>query len=199
MEITPKKFPYDMSAISKDQFDSHIKLYNGYVDKVNEITKDLFDLTPPFQANATYSKYRGLKKGETYALDGVILHEAYFSNMTSAKTSPDECLHRVFDQCFGGYEGWVNDFASCAAAARGWCVFCYDQRTRSFRNILMDSHDDGMTCLAYPIIVLDMYEHAYFIDYKTDKAEYIKRFIDGICWRAAGKRLNKLGRETSIA
>ncbi len=192
MMITANTYPYQTNVVSQKQYDAHIKLYRGYVDKVNEITDKLQALTPPIAANATYSLYRGLKKGETYALDGVMLHEAYFQNMTNQATSPDEATMHIIKAAFGSFDKWQDDFTNCAKSARGWCVFAYEQRTNSFRNLLQDSHDDGVVCLAYPLIVLDMYEHAYFLDYATDKDAYIKKFMAGISWETVGKRVQKL-------
>ena len=92
------------------------------------------------------------------------------------------------DKFFGGLANWKEDFTACAKAARGWCVFAYEQRTGACRNILLDTHDEGNIAASYPIIVLDVYEHAYFSDYGTDKAAYINRFINNIPWDAVEKR-----------
>lgn len=192
MDIKAKHFPFDTSAVSKKQFDEHMKLYKGYVDKTNQITNKLSTGGELPGANATYSPYRGLKKGETYAIDGVILHEAYFQNMTETKTLPGPLTARIFHDTFGGYEAWKEDMVACGKAARGWSVLVYEQRTGCFRNILLDLHDDGLICMAFPLIVMDMYEHAYFLDYGTDKEKYIHRFIDSINWEVIEKRVQKL-------
>ncbi len=88
-------------------------------------------------ANATYSKYRGLKKGETYALDGVILHELYFDNLGGINNMPSGIALELIDQFFGSYENWKQDFIACGKAARGWAVLCYDQRSKSLKNIVI--------------------------------------------------------------
>lgn len=194
MTITAKNYPYNTNAVSQAQFDEHIKLYHGYVDKINEVTNRLGAEKAPIAANAVYSEYRGLKKGETFALDGVILHEAYFQNMTAETTAPNPKTLEIMNRHFGGTDGWAEDFTNCGKAARGWCVFIYDQRGKSFRNILLDAHDDGMVALAFPLLILDMYEHAYFMDYGKNKDEYIKQFMKSICWKTVGRRIDKLGK-----
>ncbi len=194
MPIYPIDFKYNNSIkfITKAQFNAHKKLYDGYVDKVNEITEDLQKDGQRNDANATYSKYRGLKKGETYAIDGVILHELYFNNIGSENNMPEQKAIKLFKDYFGGYEKWAKDFKACATAARGWCVLCYEQRTKTFRNICLDLHDYGAIVSAYPVLILDMYEHAYFIDYGTDKAEYINNFMGNINWKSVEERLDKI-------
>jgi len=188
MDITARAFPYNTGIVSRKAYDDHMTLYKGYIQKTNEITKVLTTQPEWDTANATASHYRGWKKGETYAIDGVILHELYFQNLGNEAEPMGTKVENLMNRYFGGVDKWKADFTACAKAARGWCVFAYEQRTGTCRNILLDSHDDGNITSAYPIIVLDMYEHAYFIDYGTDKATYINRFIDNIPWGIIEKR-----------
>jgi Fe-Mn family superoxide dismutase len=188
MEITAKTFDYNTGVVTRKQFDDHITLYKGYVTKTNEIAHTWATNPESASANATYSHYRGLKRGQTYALDGVILHELYFENLGNTTTPVGKKTQHLMDKFFGGVDKWKADFIACATSARGWCVFAYEQRTRQCTNFLYDSHHDGVVTLAYPLIVLDMYEHAYFLDYGTDKAAYINRFISQIPWDAVEKR-----------
>jgi Fe-Mn family superoxide dismutase len=188
MEITAKTFPYNTGVVTRKQFDDHLTLYNGYVKKTNEIANVLATQPEYATANSVYSFYRGLKKGQTFALDGVIMHELYFENLGSETAPIGKKTQQLMDMYFGGPDKWKLDFIACATSARGWCVLAYEQRTTACHNFLFDSHDDGQITLAYPLIVLDMYEHAYFLDYGTDKAAYINRFISQIPWDAVEKR-----------
>ena len=189
---TAREFVNTSDFLSQKQFDEHIKLYKGYVDKVNEITDDLASFQGRSGANATYSQYRGLKKGETYALNGMILHELYFPLLGNKKTHPGPKTKAIFDMQFGGYENWKADFTACGMSARGWAVLIYEQRTCSYRNILMDLHDDGFITGGFPLIILDAYEHAYFMDYGTDKGKYISKFIDSLRWDLIEKKAASL-------
>ena len=191
--ITPKDFTYNTGVISRKAFDDHQTLYKGYVTKTNDITKALATDPQLEGANATYSHYRGLKRGETYAIDGVILHELYFQNLGNEGGPCGPKMDNLFNRHFGGFDQWKKDFIACATSGRGWCVLLYEQRTATLRNILTDSHHDGNIISAYPILVLDMYEHAYFIDYGTDKAGYINRFIASVPWKVVEKRAAVLG------
>ena len=192
---TERNFTNTSDFLSQRQFDEHIKLYKGYVGKVNEITGILGSFKGLSSANATYSQYRGLKKGETYALDGMILHELYFPLLGSMKRQPGPKTRAIFETYYGDYDNWRADFIACGMSARGWAVLLYEQRTGTFRNILMDSHDEGFIVGAYPLIVMDMYEHAYFIDYGTDKGEYIDKFINSLRWDLIEKKAVSLNRE----
>ncbi len=193
MVIKAIDFDYNTTAVSKEQYDLHLKLYKGYIDKVNVITNGLKTKGSPELSNSVYSKYRGLKKGETFSIDAVILHELYFQNMSNSGMQVGKNTNEIFSHFDGNYFGWINDFKACAKSARGWCVFCYEQRTESFRNILQDSHDDGVIIGSYPLIVLDMYEHAYFLDYGVNKEQYIQNFISAINWDIVEQRCNRLG------
>ena len=193
MEITAMPFTYKTGVVTRKQFDDHLTLYHGYVDKTNEITRVLTEQPEFDSANATAGHYRGWKKSEPYAICGVILHELYFQNLGSESGPMGQRVQNIMDKYFGGADKWKEDFIACAKSARGWCVTVYEQRTGTCRNILLDSHDDGNIITAYPLIVLDMYEHAYFLDYGTDKAAYINRFMAQIAWETIEKRAAALG------
>ena len=186
--VTEKNFINTSDFLSQKQFDEHIKLYKGYVGKVNEITDDLAAFNDRGGANATYSRYRGLKKGETYALNGMILHELYFPLLGNKKMQPGPKTKEMLETYFDGYDNGRTDFIACGTAARGWAVLLYEQRTESFRNILMDTHDEGYIAGGFPLIIMDMYEHAYFIDYGTDKGKYINNFIESLRWDIVEKK-----------
>ena len=188
MEINAMPFTYNTGVVTRKQFDDHLTLYHGYVEKTNEITQKLATDPQHETANATASHYRGWKRGETYAINGVILHELYFQNLGSEGGPPRRKMQELADRHFGSYDQWREDFIACAKAARGWCILAYEQRTKTCRNILLDTHQDGQIATAFPVIVLDMYEHAYFLDYGTDKTAYINRFIAQLPWDTIEKR-----------
>lgn len=190
----------DITVINKEQFDVHIRLYEGYVNNINKIDAVLFDFDAvkkfgmtgqelSDQANTTFSIYRELKRGETYALNGVILHELYFENI-GANKEPDEQVLDIFKRDFGSYEEWQEDFVATAKASRGWAVLAFDQRSERYRNISLDSHDLGNIAYSAPVLILDMYEHAYFLQYADNKTEYINKFMKNINWDVVGRRIN---------
>jgi Fe-Mn family superoxide dismutase len=188
MEVSAMKFDYNTSVVSRKQFDDHLTLYNGYVNMTNLTDKTLATNPEYSPANASGGYYRGWKKSETYAINGIILHELYFQNLGNEQGQPGKKMQHLAEKYYGGMEKWREDFTACATSARGWCIFAYEQRTKTCRNILLDVHDEGQIATAFPVIILDMYEHAYFLDYGTDKAAYIKRFVDNIPWGVIDKR-----------
>ncbi|PXV95787.1 Fe-Mn family superoxide dismutase [Lachnotalea glycerini] len=195
MELKMIDFKYtpDITVINEETFHVHMKLYQGYINKINEIDQLLQQGSDYEQANATYSKYRGIKRGETFALDGVILHELYFQNIGNAL--PNETTMKYLMKDFGSFQDWEKHFKATAKASRGWAVLVFDWRSYRFRNISLDAHDVGNISLSTPILVLDVYEHAYFMQYENNKDEYINNFMKNINWNIVSKRImrNVLG------
>lgn len=191
--INPVRFSHtpDVTAVNQKQFDAHYKLYEGYVNQNNKIVEGLKNVSQQelADANTTNGEYRGLKKGETYALNGVILHELYFRNMGGTNKEPCDQLITLIEKYFGTMEEWSKEFIATAKASRGWVVLCYEQRTDSLRNCLLDLHDEGAVYMSIPLIVLDMYEHAYAIQYGIDKAKYIDAFMKNIHWDIVCQRV----------
>ena len=195
MKIQILPFAYDQELsnfLSEKSYNEHLKLYKGYVDKTNAITNDLRGDAGRGDANKTYSLYRGLKKGESFALNGVILHELYFKNIGADGGGIGGGFRALAEKDFGTFENWATDFVATAKSARGWCVAAFEQRSRRLCNILMDAHDEGFIASAYPLIVLDVYEHAYYLDYATDAAKYIAEFMGHINWKAVEERVARL-------
>ncbi len=193
VQLKAIEFRYEnIETISQKQFDVHLELYQGYIKKTNEVWGKLEDVAIRKEANATYSLYRGLKKGETYALDGVILHELYFANLGGKINVPSGSIINEIDKYFDSFENWKEDFIACGKAARGWAMLAYDQRSKSLHNFLCDEHDQGAIWNAFPLIVMDVYEHAFYVDYPNKKEEYIKKFLEDINWEVIDKRFKAL-------
>lgn len=182
----------DVTVIDQRQFEAHFELYNGYVEKYNEISQKLRNKIYQSGANATYSQFRSLKRGETFALNGVILHELYFENIGASDDRIAENIEIMTKNGFSDFESWKEDFIATARASRGWVVFAYVQRVKKFMNISLDAHDVGNIELSYPILVLDVYEHAYFLQYGNKKNEYIEQFMENINWKTVMGRFDQL-------
>ncbi|MDF2541643.1 MAG: hypothetical protein K0S47_1361 [Herbinix sp.] len=192
IEKIPFHYTDDITVVNKDQYEAHLRLYEGYVKSMNTIDEQLESNPQREDANATFSYYRELKRGETYALNGIILHELYFENMGGLSQEPDRLLQNALVKSFGRMSTWGEDFVATAKASRGWAVLCYDQRTQRFRNISLDLHDLGNIAYSAPVLVLDVYEHAYFLQYADKKADYINNFMMNINWDVVGERMEGL-------
>lgn len=184
--ITP-----DITVINQKQYEAHYSLYVNYVNSINKLTSEIENVCPAAkeEANTINGLYRSLKRGETFSLNGVILHELYFRNMGGKNRDPKEHVKCQLEKQFGSMKAWEQDFVATAKASRGWAILIYDQRTNRLRNISLDGHDEGMVTLSFPILVLDMYEHAYFLQYATDRAAYIQAFMKNIHWDIVAQRM----------
>lgn len=200
-QYSPKVLPFRtaLNGISdRTMKNHHDKLYVGYVNKKNEIENRLEELGHEIiagnapAANTTYSELRALKEGETYAVNGVYLHEWYFQVLGGdGKTEPAAELGHALSQSYGSIESFVKYFSECAMAGRGWTVLAWDTKEQRLWAYNCDAHNQGGVWGAIPIIVLDVYEHAYFMDYGADRKSYIEAFWKNFNWQSANELFKK--------
>ncbi len=168
----------------------HDKLYVGYVDKKDEISEKLKALShggDVSAANQSYSELRALKDGETFAVNGTYLHEWYFENLGGDGKPMDKIASALADK-YGSMENFLKYFAACGMAARGWVVLAWDTHDKALKIYNGDAHNQGGVWGAIPLLVLDVYEHAYFIDFGSDRKTYIQEFINHINWSVVEQR-----------
>jgi Fe-Mn family superoxide dismutase len=176
--------------LSEKQLSDHYTLYEGYVNKTNEIWQ-AYETVDRSKANQTYSAFRALKSEESFALNGVKLHEAYFYNMGGKGGRPTGKIAELIERDFGSFEKWEEDFKASAIAARGWVVLAYDLDDHRLHNYSQDAHNVGAIWAAVPLLVIDTYEHAYTIDYGVRRPPYIDNFMKTIDWDEVNARLEK--------
>lgn len=178
-----------MTGISKKTMEIHRdKLYAGYVKKNAEIGEKLVTLRKSGKAegNATFSELRALKSEETFVTNAVYLHEWYFGNVSGDgnwKNAPE--LIKALEKKFGSLEEGIKYLSECGMAARGWAVLSWDTKLGALKQYNCDAHNQGGVWGCIPVIVLDVYEHAYFIDFGSDKKAYIEAFWKNLNWKAA--------------
>ncbi len=183
-EAKPLPFKKQLVGISEKTLQiHHDKLYVGYVAKKNEIEEKL-ETVDIKTANQTYSDLRALKDAETFAVNGVYLHEYYF-NVLGGDGKPSGALMKAIEDEFGTYQHWEAMFKACGMAARGWVVTAWDTMEQKVKIYIGDMHNQGGVWGSLPLIVLDVYEHAYFIDYGSDRKAYIEDFMKNLNWTAA--------------
>lgn len=192
MPYSPKPLPYkELKGISQKTLEIHHgKLYTGYVNKRNEIEEKLKNVDLA-SANPTYSDLRALKIEETFAGNGTVLHEAYFGGMGGEGGKPSGTLLEAMKKEWGSYEKWEAEFKACALSVRGWVVLALDTNDGRLHNYVGDAHNQGGMWGAIPILVHDVYEHAYFIDYGSDRKKYIEDYMTNLNWSAAEEVFNK--------
>lgn len=189
----PKKL-LNMDGISENQVSQHVTLYEGYVKKVNEIREKLTKLAPEDlqAANQSFSVLRALKVGETFAMNGVTLHEDYFGNLGGEGTKAQDRVLYMIKNRYGSLETFKNAFSAAGMAVRGWVMLVYDHFSADLQTYASDVHDMGSVWRATPILVMDVYEHAYMIDYGVKRPPYIEAFMKNIDWNEVGKRLDNI-------
>ena len=198
--MNPKPLPYKkLEGISERTLEiHHDKLYVGYVSKSNEIAEKLDKLRDEIIAgtalggNATYSELRALKDAETFAVNGVYLHEWYFDVLGgdgAYQNAPE--LSKAIAEKWGSVENFIKYFSECGMASRGWSVLVWDTKQGKLMQYNSDAHNQGGVWGCIPIIVLDVYEHAYFIDFGSDRKAYIEAFWRNFNWAVAEELYKK--------
>jgi len=188
-EQKPLKYTALEGLSEKQLQEHHGVLYAGYVKKWNEIQEKLktADRANP---NGTFSELRELKLEETFALNGIKLHEGYFDGMgpgaaTSGQLPATSAIRKWIEEDFGSFEKWLEEFKAMGVAARGWVVLAMDLDDGRLHNILCDSHNQGGVWNAVALLIMDVYEHAYFFDFATARKAYIDVFVKNIDWAVA--------------
>jgi len=171
----------DLNGISLKSITEHFKLYEGYVKKTNEIRNKL-ETADKSLANSAYSEIGELKRQESFSLDGVKLHEVYFSILGGAGKAEGRVSEMIIRD-FGSIENWIADMTSAGLSARGWVITSYDFSEKTLRNYSADAHNVGIIAGIAPLITLDVYEHAYFMDYGVNRKGYIEAFFKNIDWQ----------------
>jgi len=187
-----KKLPFkELKGISQRTIDIHWgKLYQGYVKKWQEIQEKL-KIVDKLSANATFSEIRELKLEETFVVNAILLHEAYF-DILGGEGKPEGEIIQAIKKDFGSFENWLEEFKALGLSARGWVVLTYDFNECKLDNYLADAHNQGGIWGTSPLLVLDVYEHAYFIDYGSDRKSYLEDFFQNLNWQVIEKRFQKI-------
>ena len=132
--------------------------------------------------------FETLKRLQSSRGNSVILHELYFDGMALKAADPAEGIRRAVEKRFGSLDKWRADFAASARAAAGWAMLVIHPVNGRLYNVVSDEHAQGPLWLAAPLVVIDTYEHAFYIDYHNKKAEYVEKFLGFIDWSEADRR-----------
>jgi Fe-Mn family superoxide dismutase len=189
-----RAFELELAGISKKYIEEHYKLYQGYFSKANEILDRLASGAVDFsKANPTYSELRELKVELSRAIGGVKNHEVYFEHLGGKGGQPGAKLLDAMTKSFGSFEKWQADLKATAIAARGWAWTAYDWDAGSLFNFIGDEQNTYPIWNGTPLVALDCFEHAYFMDYGTGKAAYIDTFFKLLDWDVVQKRAEQFG------
>lgn len=175
-----------LPGFSDNALNTHFKLYQGYVANTNKLVEKLNTIAPDSP------EYAELKRRFGWEFNGMRLHEYHFGAMTQTSTplAPDTTLHQKIVEDFGSYEQWEADFkATAMMRGIGWAILYYDPVAKKLFNTFINEHDLGHLAGCQIILNLDVFEHAFMLDYGTNRADYIAAFLQIVDWSIAANRL----------
>lgn len=132
--------------------------------------------------------FGALQKDKVNRANSVVLHELYFENMAAQRPEPAAELRKALADRFGSLDRWAEDFRATCMAANGWGILARDAVNGKLYNVASDLHEVGVLWFGQPLLVCDVYEHAYYVDYQNRKADYVARFLEHIQWDEVGRR-----------
>jgi Fe-Mn family superoxide dismutase len=188
----PLKYEEIPGLLSKGQVAPHyqahyggaLKRYLAVEDKLDELLRG----REPLGGDA----YTFLQKDKLNRMNSVLLHELYFDNLTPRPPEPKNDLRTALAKRFGSLERWQEDFRSCCVAAGGWGILARDAVNGKLYNVVSDLHEVGVLWLGQPLVVCDVYEHAFYVDYQNKKAEYVDKFVRFLDWDEIDRRWQAL-------
>ncbi len=192
--LVAQKKPFDIKSdfLSGANIQNHIELYEGYVDTFNRISIELDSVDR--EANSNYSTYKNLKHDETYNLNAAYLHELYFANIgdPNSQITMDSLSYMRLTRDFGSFDAWQKDFIACCQSSRcGWAITYLNTYTQSLMNCVIDLHSQNVPTGMYPVIVMDLWQHAYYKDYLKDSKTYVNAMMKQFRWPVIEKRIEK--------
>jgi superoxide dismutase, Fe-Mn family len=180
-----------LTGISDQTLEIHLALYAGYVKNANLLNDRVSSLIAAGQSGGP--EYAELKRRLGFEYNGMRLHELYFGNLTTKprKLRSNSRLAKAITASFGSVEQWQADFSKLGSIRGvGWAVLLQDPCTGALSNHWITLHEEGNVAGFVPILVMDVWEHAWLLDYKpADRPKYIEAFFANVDWSAANKRL----------
>ncbi|MFH1355139.1 MAG: superoxide dismutase [Candidatus Omnitrophota bacterium] len=180
-----------MPGFSDTLLNNHFKLYQGYVKNTNTVLEKLSALLAA--GNDRSPEYAELKRRLGWEFNGMRLHEYYFGNLGGKEPIDLKgALHKRISADFSSFNAWKQDFVSTGAMRGiGWVVLYLDQQNGKLINCWINEHDAGHPAGAVPLLVMDVFEHAYITDYQLDRAKYTEAFFNNINWKEVEGRIKE--------
>lgn len=191
-EYKPRDFSYllGMKGFSDHLLNQHFRLYQGYVKNTNLLNKKLDELVD--QGKERTPDYAGLKRMYGWEFDGMRLHEYYFENLGGDGQTVDASkLHQAILDQWGSFAKWKQDYIGTGMLRGiGWAILYLDPYSGKLVNVWISEHNLNHLAGGIPILVMDVWEHAYITEYGLDRGEYIDAFFRNIDWNIASKRFD---------
>jgi len=188
----------DLTGISNETLAMHFKLYEGYVTNTNTLNERIAELISAGDLDATkVAAFSELKRRFGFEYNGMVLHEYYFENMQKNGTGDPTsgAFRSAAEASFGSYEVWKADFVNTGKMRGvGWAATYEDPSTGAISNHWINLHETGNVAGYKPILIMDVWEHAFIKDYApAERPKYIEAFFSNINWDAVNGRLNTAG------
>ena len=183
-----------LDGISDKQLEEHFALYAGYVKQVNALNEELTKLRSEGKASGKNPEFAELTRRLGFEYGGMILHEYYFSNLRPAadpQPASGSALASALAEYFGSIDAWRADFQGIGEMRGvGWVILFEDPTTDRLSNHWVTLHQEAIPAGFKPLLVMDVWEHAFMRDYKaTEKAKYVEAFFRNVDWPAVERRL----------
>ena len=177
-----------MEGFSETLIKNHFTLYQGYVTNTNKVSDILGQMLKDGKTGTP--EYAELKRRFGWEFNGMRLHEYYFENLGGkSPLSRDSKLAKQMQTEYGSYENWEKDFrATGAMRGIGWVVLYEDSPGGRLFNVWINEHDVSHLAGCNPLLIMDVFEHAFMIDYGLKRADYIEAFFKNISWKAVESR-----------
>jgi Fe-Mn family superoxide dismutase len=178
-----------MEGFSDTLLKNHFTLYQGYVTNTNKVIEILGQMGKEGKTGSP--EFAELKRRLGWEFNGMRLHEYYFENLGGKRElEKTGKLYKKISEDFGSYEIWEKEFKAVGGMRGiGWAIFYQDSLTGKLLNFWINEHDVGHPAGCSPILILDVFEHAFMIDYGLKKADYIEAFFKNINWKMVEGRL----------
>ena len=197
---TAKKYELRTELLSEKTKKSHQELLENYVETLNSVSAEL-DTAPRDEANLNNSDFRSLKIDEVYNLNAAYLHALFFENISdvNSRITMDSLAYMRLQRDFGSFDDWQKDFIACALSARnGWAITVYNTVLNRYINVVVDLHSEHVPISSFPVIVLDVWEHAYYRDYLKDRKSFVFAMMKELTWDAIEERFKKCDRIAKV-
>ena len=188
-----KKYDLPTELLSSKNKEAHQKLLAKYVESLNEISTKL-DTADRDASHSNCSEFRSLKVDEVYNMNAAYLHALFFDNISDLRSviTMDSLAFMRLERDFGGFDAWQKDFVACCMSARnGWAMTVYSSMLKRYINVVVDLHHQNIPVAAYPIVVMDCWEHSYYRDYLSDRKTYVYGMMKELDWKEIEERFKK--------
>jgi Fe-Mn family superoxide dismutase len=194
-QLKPLKYEEIPGLLTKAQVTPHYNAHYGGALKRFVALEQQLDKLLQSQEPLGGDAYAFMQRDKLNRMNSVLLHELYFDNLAPKPPDPQEDIRTALAKRFGSLERWIEDFKACCLAANGWGILARDVVNGRLYNVVSDLHEVGVIWLGQPLIVCDVYEHAFYVDYQNRKPEYVSKFVQFLDWQEINKRYVALAKQ----